>query len=147
MEVPDFGGRDLTLSSITLAERIARIEGPSAPQGKAPYAFGNLLVIPKPGIAFASGQEFAFYFQVYHARLDAQTGAPHQDVRYEFLSHDGEGYRPFGSPLELPGQTQASQGFAFPLEGWKIGQYRLRVTVTDRLSGAAARREVDFLVR
>ena len=147
LEVPNFSARGFGISSITLAERMEQLPGAPASEQKKPYVFGNLRVLPKPGVAFAKEQEFAFYFQVYHAKPDAQTGRPLLDIRYEFFRHDGEEYQMLGTPLDLPGKVQASQGFAFPLENWEIGQYRLRVTATDRLTGATTRREVDFLVR
>ena len=147
LDVPDFRGRDLALSSITLAERMERLPGIQASDLKKPYVLGSLRVLPKPGVAYAKEQEFAFYFQVYSAKADAQTGKPLLDVRYEFLRSEENEYQPVGSPLDLPGQTQAAQGFAFSLESWEIGQYRLRVRVTDRLTGANAQREVDFLIR
>jgi hypothetical protein len=116
--------------------------------GKKPYIFGSLEVIPKPGIGYAKDQDFAFYFQVYNARHDAQTGRPLLDVRYQFLAKQDDGsFQVLGEPLELTGQDQAAQGTSFPLAAWPVGSYRLTVRVTDRLSGQSAERNADFLVR
>jgi GWxTD domain-containing protein len=148
LSVPDFYDKKLALSSLTLAERLsARAEMDAGPL-KKPYVFGRLEVIPKPGVGYAKDQEFAFYFQVYNARKDAQTKQPLLDIRYQFLArnHDEE-FEPVGQPLEMQGQTSAAQGTSFPLADWPIGTYRLDVRVTDRLSGQSAERSVEFLVR
>ena len=148
LEVPDFQVRDLALSSITLAERLEPAAGSPNPNLKSPFVFGSLRVLPKPGIAYAQDQDFAFYFQVYQARADAASGKPLLDVRYSFLRRDDQDeYQPIGPPLELIGRDQGAQGYAFPLAAWPIGQYRLRVEVTDRLSGQRAERSADFVVR
>lgn len=147
LDVPEFADGDLSLSSITLAEELRPLPDQAASDRKRPYVFGNLEVLPKPGVAYAKEQDFAFYFQVYNSAQDPQTGARLLDVTYDFFRDEGEGYQPLGAPLEMPGQIQASQGFSFPLEKWDIGKYRLRVTVKDRLGGDTAQREVDFLVR
>ena len=147
LQVPDFTGRKLTLSSVTLAERLEPLARQAPSNLKTPYTFGSLKVFPKPGMAFALEQEFGFYFQAYNARLDAQTGKPLLDLRYRFFRKEGDKAELLGNPLEISGQTEASQGFSFPLQGWEIGLYRLEVQVTDRLSGQHASRTVDFLVR
>jgi len=149
LEVPDFAGERLALSSVTLAERLQPLKGTAPSELKKPYVFGSFLVVPKPGVAYAIDQEFAFYFQSYNARTDSESGRPLLDVAYVFEARDLDDgqFKPFGSPLELPGQAQAALGFSFPLTEWPIGQYRLRVQVTDRLDGGTAERAVDFLVR
>jgi hypothetical protein len=149
LEVPDFTGESLTLSSVTLAERLEPLPGTEPSELKKPYVFGSFLVLPKPGVAYAKDQEFAFYYQAYNARTDAESGRPRLDVAYAFEARDLEDgqFKPFGSPLELPGQAQAALGFSFPLTEWPIGQYRLRVQVTDRLQGGTTERAVDFIVR
>lgn len=146
--VPDFYGEDLALSSITLAERLTpRDEAPNL-EKKIPYVFGRMEVIPKPGIGYAKDQDFAFYFQVYNAHKDEQTGRPLLEFRYQFLVKNDEGdYHPVGQPLELVDQTSAAQGTSFPLADWPIGSYRLEVRAEDRLSGQTVARSVDFLVR
>jgi hypothetical protein len=148
LEVPDFHGDGLALSSVTLADRIGRRPQAAAGERKTPYAFGSLDVIPKPGTGYAKDQDLAFFYQVYNARLDSETGKPLLDIRYQFLSRSPEGeFSAMGKPLQMVGQTQASQGTSFPLAEWPIGTYRLVVHVTDRLSGQTAERTVEFLVR
>ncbi len=148
LSVPDLHDPELLLSSVTLAERIGTLEEAATGPLKKPYVFGTLEVIPKPGLGYAKDQEFAFYFQIYNARVDDETKRPTLDVRYQFFvkKDDGE-YHPVGKPLELLGQDQAAQGTSFPLAEWPIGTYRLAVTVKDRLSGQSAERTADFLVR
>jgi hypothetical protein len=148
LDVPDLQGPVLALSTITLAERLEPAAGAPNSSLKAPFTLGTLRVLPKPGIAYAQDQEFAFYFQVYQARADAISGKPLLDLHYSFLRRDDEGeYRPIGPPLEMIGRDQAAQGYAFPLAAWPIGQYRLTVEVVDRLSGGRVARSADFVVR
>jgi len=148
LDVPDLQGPALGLSTITLAERLEPVAGAPNPSLKAPFTLGTLRVLPKPGIAYAQDQEFAFYFQVYQARTDAISGKPLLDLRYSFSRRDEQGeYRPIGPPLEMIGRVEAAHGYAFPLAAWPIGQYRLTVEVVDRLSGAHVERSTDFVVR
>ena len=149
MEVPDFSGPDLMLSSVTLAEVLEPYSGAAPdPTRKKPFVFGNLTVVPKSGNAFAKDQAFAFYYQVYHARTDSETGHPLLDVKYLFEKTDEDRkFRPFGNPLVMPEQHQAANGFSFPLADWPIGHYRLTVQVTDRLDGGTTERSIEFLVR
>ena len=148
IEVPDYRGGDLTLSSVALAERLEPAEGDPSPELKRPYVFGSLRVIPKPGIAYAQDQKFAFYYQAYHAETDSESGRPLLDVQYRFARREADGALvPWGRAIELPSQMQAAQGFAFPLADWPIGSYRLTVHVTDRLTGRTAERSADFVVR
>jgi len=148
LDVPDLQGSTLGLSSITLADRLEPATGAPNPNLKAPYTFGNLRVLPKPGIAYAQDQEFAFYFQVYQARTDAVSGKPLLDLHYSFLRRDEGGeYRPTGPPLDMIGLNEAAHGYSFPPAAWPIGQYRVTVEAVDRLSGQRQTRSADFVVR
>lgn len=148
VSVPDFYSQKLVLSSVTLAERLTQRDQAPTGEKKKPYVFGHMEVIPKPGMAYAKDQDFAFYFQIYNAHKDAQTERPLLDISYQFLVKNDEGkYQPVGKPLELMGQVSAAQGTSFPLVDWPIGSYRLEVRASDRLSGQSAERSVDFLVR
>ena len=148
VSVPDFQEPKLALSTLTLADRLGQRAESAAGPLKTPYVFGSLEVIPKPGVGYAIDQEFAFYFQVYNARKDSQTGLPLLDIRYQFLARNEDGeFQPVGKPLEMLGQTSAAQGTSFPLADWPIGTYRLDVRATDRLTGQSTERSVEFLVR
>lgn len=148
--VPDFTRQPFSLSGITLASRLEPIgEG----EADSPFRIGSLLVIPKMEPVFPTGAEFAFYFQVYGARPDPGTGEARLDLSYQFFQASevrktGEpGFSAVGKPLLLEDQAGLVHGYAFPLQGWPAGRFRLKVTVKDRTSGSATEAEADFTVR
>lgn len=146
IEIPDFTSTELSLSTITLANMIQPVnpvpEGPEL----ATYIFGNTRVIPRIELVYRSSEDLSFYFQVYNAKKDPATSKPRLDVEYQFLMKRGSRYQ-VAAKVPKPGQELGAMGFSLPLQGWPATDYRLRVTVTDRVGGGTATREIDFKVR
>lgn len=117
-------------------------EGPEL----ATYIFGNTRVIPRIELVYRSSEDLSFYFQVYNAKKDPATSKPRLDVEYQFLMKRGSRYQ-VAAKVPKPGQELGAMGFSLPLQGWPATDYRLRVTVTDRIGGGTATREIDFKVR
>ncbi len=149
VQVPSFRDETFKLSGITLAAQLG--EGPSA--GDPPFLVGRLLVIPKMAPVYKTGSELAYYFQVYHAGKDPQSGEARLDLTYHFLVAEkvqktGElSFSPLGKPLAFTDQPGLVHGYSFPLTGWPAGDFKLQVTVTDRVTGRSADSEVRFSVR
>ncbi|MFQ5877285.1 MAG: GWxTD domain-containing protein [Acidobacteriota bacterium] len=151
VDVPAFRGAGLALSSITLAGRLERL-----PQGgagySAPFALGTVKVIPRPGDIFHAGEDLAIYYHVYGSEIDPIEGRPDFDVEYRFFVREedapggGDRFAPLGQPIRLTGRKNPVQGFSLPLSQWRRALYRLRVTVTDNLSGRRTSREAAFRV-
>jgi GWxTD domain-containing protein len=148
--VPDFTSATFSLSGITLA---ARLEPAERPEADSPFVVGRLVVIPKMKPTFQTGSDLAYYFQVYDPEKDPGTGSPSLDLTYRFLRANGiektgeAAYEPIGKPLLFERQTGLVHGYAFPLQGWPKGEYKLRISVHDRISDRTLESEVDFGVR
>jgi len=159
LRVPDFRDDRFALSSITLASRLERLDGGRPSGYTAPFVFGDLRVLPRADDAFHAGEDLAFYFQIHGAASDPIDGRPDLDITYRFFHVGGAGAPadpasgaaaagsgPLGQPIFLTGQRSQVQGYTLPLHDWPRGDFRLRVEVTDNLTGRQAAQEVDFHV-
>src|SRR6185295_6159033 len=150
VEIPDLRIRRFTVSHITLASRLERLEGNRAAY-VTPFVLGNLRVLPRSDDLFHVEEEFAFYYQVYGPDNDPIDGRPDLDVEYQFFvaRNDGAGglkFAPLGRPIRLTRQRSQVQGYTLPLKDWPPGTYRLRVQVTDNLSEQRSTEEISFRV-
>lgn len=145
IEVPAFTPGVLSLSSLCLSSSIEEIRPDEDRDGA--YAIGNLRVTPRLLPIYENGETFAVYYQVYSATTDPATRAPSLRVEYQFLVEHPGGYLPIGRPIPVDSAGNSAQGWSFPLKAWPSADFRLRVTVTDSLSGQTASREVGFSVR
>jgi hypothetical protein len=81
---------------------------------------------------------------VYNAKKD-EAGAASLDVDYEcFATQEGKEVS-LGSIHVGPTAYQV-QAYSLPLERFPKGSYKLRILVTDRLSGAKVTQDVQFSV-
>jgi GWxTD domain-containing protein len=141
--VPDFGSDRLQLSTVTLA----RVIEPAGDQAVSdwPFTFGALRVVPRLAHTYVTGEELAFYYQVYGAVEEPATGLPDLDVAYAFLVAEGEELQEFGRIVFEDQETEA-HGYSLPLEGWPPGHYIIRVEVIDKTSSLETSREFVFRV-
>jgi GWxTD domain-containing protein len=150
--VPDFRDAGLSLSSITLASRLERVAGAGGPGYSAPFVIGNLKVTPRPDDAFHTGEDLAFYYQIYGPSTDPIDGHPDLEVEYRFFvagAVDARGepdFTPLGQAIHLTRQQSPIQGYSLALKDWRPALYRLRVQVTDNLDGRQSSRDVTFRV-
>jgi len=150
LTVPDFRERTFALSGITLA---ARLEQAPNPESDPPFLVGRLLVIPKMEAVYQTGTDLAYYFQVYHPGKDPKTGEASLDLTYQFLQASalqktGEpAFKPLGKAQHFENQSGLVHGYAFPLTGWPAGEFKLQITVKDRVTGLSAQAEARFSVR
>ncbi len=160
LQVPDFRDDRFALSSVSLASRLERLDEARPSGYTAPFVFGNLRVLPRADEAFHTGENLAFYFHVHGAASDPIDGRPDLDITYRFLHVPAPGSRaetaagatptpgptPLGRPIVMTRQRSQVQGYTLPLHDWPRGDFRLRVEVTDNLTGRRAAQEVDFRV-
>jgi GWxTD domain-containing protein len=150
LTVPDFREGSFALSGITLA---ARLEPAQNPESDPPFLVGRLLVIPKMETVYRTGTELAYYFQVYHPGKNPQSGDASLDLTYQFFLADAlqktgqPTYKPLGKPLFFENQTGLVHGYTFPLTGWPAGEFKLQITVKDRVTGQSSEAEARFSVR
>ena len=150
LTVPDFREGTFALSGITLA---ARLEPAPNPESDPPFLVGRLLVIPKMEPVYQTGSDLAYYFQVYHPGKDPESGDASLDLSYQFLQaaslqKTGEPtFKPLGKPQVFEDQSGLVHGYAFPLKGWPAGEFKLQITVKDRVTGQTSQAEARFSVR
>jgi GWxTD domain-containing protein len=150
LTVPDFKEGVFSVSGITLA---ARLEPAEHPEAEPPFLVGRLLVVPKMEPVYYTGSEMAYYFQVYSPMKDPATGDARLDLTYEFqkaalLQKTGEPtFKAMGKPLLFENQSGLVHGYSFPLTGWPAGEFKLLITVKDRVSGKSSEGEARFSVR
>jgi len=143
LDVPTYGDEKLSMSSLCLSASIEQTD-PSEPL--RPYVIGHLKVTPRLLPAYRNGETFAVYYQVYSALNDPSTRAPNLQIEYQFLVNQGGTYVPIGRAIRFESVGNTAQGWTFPLRDWPTADFRLRVTVTDKLTGQVASREVAFKV-
>lgn len=133
----------LSLSSITLAQSL--VSHPMAEGEKAsPFQFGSLEVVQAAESEFKSSGTLNFYYQVYNAKKD-EAGVASLDADYEcFVKQEGKEVT-LGSIHVGPTSYQV-QAYSLPLERFPKGSYKLRITVTDKLSGTKTTKDVEFSV-
>jgi GWxTD domain-containing protein len=137
LSVPDYRQK-LSLSSVTVTR-------PGATSGSphAPYADAATWLSPVDQV-FSEGETLHFSYQVYNARQSNEQ--PNLDLEYRFYLVQAEKMQAVGRPVEIAGVHKEALGYSLPLSGWPVAQYRIQVTVTDRISGETAFREADFQV-
>ncbi|MEE9219191.1 MAG: GWxTD domain-containing protein [Acidobacteriota bacterium] len=141
LEVPDFYGSDLQMSSVILSKGLeAAPEG--SVSGRTPYVFGRWRLVPKLDPEMAPTEEAAFYFQLYNARRDPVTGLPSLDISYRFYVLREDRFVPVSEPILLRDQHTQVHAYAVPLEPLPAGSYMVRIEAHDRLAGTMTFREV-----
>jgi GWxTD domain-containing protein len=144
LEVPSFEEDRLSLSSLCLSSAIEQAAVDSIKP--EPYVIGHLKVTPRLIPTYRNGETFAVYYQVYSALDDPATHAPNLQIEYQFLVSQAGGYIPIGRSIHFESVGNSAQGWSFPMRDWPAADFRLRVTVTDTLTGQVASREVAFKV-
>jgi hypothetical protein len=102
---------------------------------------------------YQTGSDLAYYFQVYHPGKDPESGEASLDITYQFLQASslqktGEpAFKPLGKAQHFENQTGLVHGYAFPLTGWPASEFKLQITVKDRVTGLSAQAEARFSVR
>jgi hypothetical protein len=160
LEIPDFWNGELATSTVIVAERIDPLPAPLTPQQQIerPYALGNMEIIPAAATTFAKKAELATFLLIYNAKTDA-ANKPDVSVEYNFYTKQGGAEKFFNktNPQNLNAQTlppqfdfaaghQLQSGQAVPLASFPEGDYRLEITVTDKLANKTLKKDVNFTV-
>jgi hypothetical protein len=146
--VPDLDAERLEIGPIVLAAHCDRLPERTGPDYIPPFVLGRQSCVPRLGPVVDRDGALAYFFQVRGAVSDPIEGLPDLDITYRLFSTPGAGSPvPFGHPIHLTHESSPLQGFSLPAAGWAAGPYRLRVTVTDNLTGDTATSEVAFRTR
>jgi hypothetical protein len=156
--VPDFTGMDITTSSV-LVGSVEQIATPLTPeqQQENPYTFGNMRVVPSVDSKLKKSGELQVLFWVYGTQANA--GKPDVQIEYNFHQRTPEGEKYFNKTAPqvlnastLPPQFDVAAGhqlpgsLVVPLTSFPVGDYRLEIKVTDKLSGKTVTQNVNFTI-
>jgi hypothetical protein len=158
LTVPDFGGMDITTSSVLLGS-VEQIATPLTPEQQQdnPYTFGNMRVVPSVDAKLKKSGELQVLFWVYGTQANA--GKPDVQIDYNFHQKTAEGEKYFNKTAPqvlnastLPPQFDVAAGhqlpgsLVVPLGSFPVGDYRLEIKVTDKISGKTLTQNVNFTV-
>jgi VWFA-related protein len=137
--IPDLSTRQLTLSSVLLAEQVVE-------DGKGKNASGQVQL--SVDHHFSRADHLAYWIFVYNAKRDT-SGATNLVAETEVLR---DGKLVLTSPLRKLDKTFADPdripyGADLSLKSLPPGSYELRVKITDALAGTSATQTTDFVVR
>jgi GWxTD domain-containing protein len=133
----------LQLSTIVLASKLAEVD--TASERPDAFTLGRFRVVPELDATFHNGNTFAVYYQVSGAEFDPRTGRRRLDVEYSFSVRQGEGWLDLGDSLLYRNQTNP-QAWSVPMHDWPPANYRLRVKITDVVSGLHTSNDAFFRV-
>ncbi|MEW5983933.1 MAG: hypothetical protein AB1806_16390 [Acidobacteriota bacterium] len=162
--VPDYWTAGLTTSSVLLADKVEPVKQELAPDAlvKRPYVFGNDEWMPATDNRFAQSESLAFYFQIYNPTLGPDK-RPDVSIDYLFYvkpASEGASAKEryfnktetavFNSttlPPSFDGAVHVLPGAQeIPLASFEPGEYRLEITVNDKLGKKSVKRNVVFVV-
>ena len=160
LEIPDFWTGELTTSTVILAERVETLSVPlpSTQLEENPYVIGTTRVYPVSGTRFRRERELIVVFLIYNPGIGRDK---HFDLQVDYHLYrrirEGERYVTRTNPQRFTPSTMgpsfdpasdqpvlAGQGIL--LSEFETGDYRLGITVTDRVSRTSVSRNVSFSV-
>jgi hypothetical protein len=145
IELPDFKGESLALSSITLARSAAPATGDP---GEDRFRVGTMRLVPWVKPALGPKDELSFFYDVYNAKKDPASQKPSLDVAYVFEKREPSGWKKRGRLAEVD-RHEEMLGYAIPAEAisqWPAGDYKLTVQVKDKIGNADTASSVEFSI-
>jgi hypothetical protein len=151
---------ELTVGSLILADSIQTraTAYPPTEQASHPYVIGLTEILPSADASFAGSENLSVVFQVINARA-SDNGKPNLDVAFEVVRIVKDQEQPVAaltpqsySEKTLPAEFDLRVGHPLfatvsaPLATLKNGPHRLKILVTDRVSGTTATANADFTV-
>jgi hypothetical protein len=159
--VPNYHTDELQTSSVLVADKIEPLTAPIAPEAmkERPYVLGDSEITPAADLKFKKSEELQLVFQIYGAKLGADTKKPDVSVDYVFFQKEAAGEKMFN---RTPTQTlddkslpknfdpemghQLMTGQGVPLQSFPEGDYRLEIKITDNKAQKSVTRDVLFTV-
>ena len=138
LPAPKYDEKQLA-ASLILADSIQRLD--TVPDSIRMFVLGDLKVIPNVSRRFASTASLPVYLQVYNLQMDQALARPDPEIVYE-ISRSGKIVKDVadiaGRNLAYFSPERAVFVQYLDLEGLPLGDYSLRVTVRDAISGQSA---------
>jgi GWxTD domain-containing protein len=155
IDVPDFRGKELNLSSVSLLSGFARLDPNPGPDDKArsgPYVLGSFRLVPRASLALQKSESVTFYYQVYNPATDPAGGRPSLESTVTFYVKDGAGWKRYRPPVvrNLGGQVDL---YAIDLKDLLSptqplpADFKMEMKLVDKIAGKEQNRELLFTVR
>jgi len=143
-EVPKYDPAKLSTSTLILASRLEAV-GDRLPSEM--FLIGQNKVIPNVSGVYHRGTDVGIYMQVYNTGIDQTTLRPSVDVDYVLLKDGKE----IGKQAEdWRGLSNAGQRLTLarllPTSGLTVGDYKIEIRISDRVSGQKLTQSADFSV-
>ena len=150
----------LALSSVVIADSVTVRDAfvPASEQSAHPYSIGPTEVVPAADRMLTTDERLALFAQVINPK-PTPLGKPDVVVSFRVLRRAGSGEELVGTlapqtynEATLPPDFDISQGHPIfvavgvPLRSFKRGEYRVEMTASDRVAGAAVRADAEFTV-
>jgi hypothetical protein len=161
LSVPNFNTTELSTSSVILASSVEPIAQQLSPaeQEANPYVFGPMRIVPVREGRFPKSGELNVIFWIYGAG-SAANGKPDVTVEYNFHTRQPDGSEKYfnkTAPQDLNAQTlppefsvaaghQLPGSLAVGLTPFPVGDYRLEIKVTDKVTDKVVTQNVNFTV-
>ena len=138
LPAPKYDEKQLA-ASLILADSIQRLG--TVPDSIRMFVLGDLKVIPNVSRRFASTASLPVYLQVYNLQMDQALARPDPEIVYE-ISRNGKIVKDVADIASRNLAYFSPERAVFvqylDLEGLPLGDYSLRVTVRDAISGESA---------
>lgn len=142
----DFSGPDLRMSSVLLSNHVRQVADSDV--GRM-FVLGDLKIHPSPDNTFSKGAPVGAYLQLYNFGVDQASGEPSIRVVYS-LFRDGHLIQTIedqaGTSILSLSDDRAVLLKALSADLFNPGNYRVRISVTDAVSGQKAEVEASFRI-
>ena len=146
IEVPDFTGEGLKLSSLLLASAALQTDPLPAGAPRRPFHFGNLRLVPNVLQRFDRASTLTAYVQALGYSLGPLTDQARLRVDF-FILKDGRLFSKVAPSYHRPSmKSSVALMSEITLKALPPGSYTLRVRVTDENIEQVAERDADFTV-
>jgi hypothetical protein len=140
LQVPGFGGPDLSVSSLIFAKTITQATAPAENPIEGSIRYGDLIFQVDFTNTFKSADTPECFFMVRGEQKNPETGAPSLSADYRIEKGEEKIF-------DYSGKMDADVwGQQIPLKKFKPGDYVLTVTVTDGVAKRSATQKCAFSV-
>ena len=145
LTIPKLQTETLACSPVVLAKFIQPMDTfPDAPQT---FVIGDLKVVPNVTRTYRPADQLGVYLQVYNSGRDQTDSKPRLITQFAIL-HEGKVVSQLtdqaGTSVDYASEQRAVLARRLSLQGLPPGQYTLRVSVQDTLTGQSASQESRF---
>ena len=145
LNLPKFNRETLTATPVLLAKFIQPMDTfPDAPQS---FVIGDLKVVPNVTRAYKPEDHLSLYLQIYNAGRDPTESNPALVTQYSILQ-GGKVLSQLtdnaGNSIVYASDQRVVMARRISLRGLAPGSYKLKVDVSDSLSGQSLSREAEF---